>query len=418
MVTFSFRNVMKNMLRKLSFKFYIITIFCIFICGFYIGKKVLMPYFYEHMINMVVVENKKIAEHIFIHDNIAELKISMNDELQILKNNFKLIKLKYYDKHGIIKASTNREDVGKKNSFDYFDSKVKLGKIHYKVVRKGESSLENEYYNKDIAEIYIPLTHEGMHDGAVEVYYDLTEIQDEFDRIIFRIDSAYFIISFFSLCILYFILYRLSMSDLKQQYFQKEILDLNKSLKKTVKKRTKQLEYKNNELQKLLNHDSLTQVYSRAFLLEMAKRYFELVQRNETTLFCITFDLDHFKKINDTYGHAAGDKVLKEFSLYVQQFMRSSDIFGRVGGEEFMAFVQNVNKEGVNILVEKIRKHVEENAIVYKNSELKITVSIGISTFSNEKILDELIEKADKALYEAKENGRNQVKFYETKKGQ
>jgi diguanylate cyclase (GGDEF)-like protein len=201
-------------------------------------------------------------------------------------------------------------------------------------------------------------------------------------------------------------------ADLNRKRNEEEIYQLNETLQEKVRKRTFQLLKKNKELKKLANFDSLTGVYNRGFFLNLASKYFDIAKRNNTSLHIISFDLDHFKNINDTYGHAMGDDVLKEFTKIVNPFMRNSDIFGRVGGEEFVACVQNVKDEGAILLAQKICNAVERSVIVFNDITIHITVSIGIAKLSDEKNIDELLEKSDQAMYQAKEAGRNRIECY------
>jgi diguanylate cyclase (GGDEF)-like protein len=347
-----------------------------------------------------------------MHDSINDANISLNEELLMLKDNFKLQKIKFFNAQGVVVASTDLRDMGKQNTEEYFINNVQKGEIFYKIIHKGTLSLENEYIPKDVAEIYFPKYVDGKFHSVIEVYYDITPISGEFNKIIKKIDSIYFAAVFIFILLFSFVLYRLSVADLNRKRNEEEIYQLNETLQEKVRKRTFQLLKKNKELKKLANFDSLTGVYNRGFFLNLASKYFDIAKRNNTSLHIISFDLDHFKNINDTYGHAMGDDVLKEFTKIVNPFMRNSDIFGRVGGEEFVACVQNVKDEGAILLAQKICNAVERSVIVFNDITIHITVSIGIAKLSDEKNIDELLEKSDQAMYQAKEAGRNRIECY------
>lgn len=152
--------------------------------------------------------------------------------------------------------------------------------------------------------------------------------------------------------------------------------------------------------------DPLTGIYNRRMLFQLTKEQFHLSQRHALPLALLIIDIDHFKNVNDTYGHQVGDKVLVETVKEVSFHIRKSDIFGRYGGEEFMIACPETDEEGAYTLAEKIRRLIATHPfedIGYKS------VSIGIALLKDEKSLDELIKKADKALYKAKESGRNRV---------
>ncbi len=346
-----------------------------------------------------------------MHDSIKEANISLNEELAMLKNNFKLQKIKFFDAQGIVVASTDLSDIGQQNTENYFINNVKKGEVFFKIIQKGTLSLENEYIPKDVAEIYFPKFVDGKFHSVIEIYYDITPISGEFNKIIKKIDSIYFAAVFVFILLFSFVLYRLSVADLNRKRNEEEIFQLNETLQEKVRKRTFQLLKKNKELKKLANFDSLTGVYNRGFFLNLASKYFDIAKRNNTSLYIISFDLDHFKNINDTYGHAMGDDVLKAFTNIVTPYMRNSDVFGRVGGEEFVACIQNVKDEGATLLAQKICKAVQNATFVFNDVTIHLTVSVGIAKLTDEKSIDELIEKSDKAMYQAKEAGRNRVLF-------
>ncbi|AKP45624.1 GGDEF domain-containing protein [Bacillus smithii] len=162
------------------------------------------------------------------------------------------------------------------------------------------------------------------------------------------------------------------------------------------------------ELGNLALTDPLTKIYNRRYLdLNLEKS--SLFPNKEQSMTLILFDIDYFKAINDTFGHNAGDMVLKKVCRVVKEIIRESDIFVRTGGEEFLIFLQDCSLEQGIKLAERIRKTVEETDFVYKDKRIYVTISVGVSKYSKEKDLKEFTEKADQALYQAKETGRNKV---------
>ncbi|MFA6789551.1 MAG: GGDEF domain-containing protein [Arcobacteraceae bacterium] len=405
-------EIVKNIFTKNILRCYVVIVSLIILSSYFIGKKVLMPFFYEHMIKMAISENQKISEHIFMHASIQDSNISLNEELSMLKDNFQLQKIKFFDTQGVVLASTQESDIGQHNQEQYFINHVKKGEVFFKIIHKNTLSLENEYIEKDVAEIYFPMFQDEKLFGVIEIYYDITQISGEFDKIIKKIDSIYFIAVFAFFLFFSFILYRLSIADLNRKKNEEEIFQLNETLQEKVRKRTFQLLKKNKQLKKLANFDSLTGVYNRGFFLNLASKYFDIAKRNLTSLYIISFDLDHFKNINDAHGHATGDEVLKEFTSVVSSYMRNSDLFGRIGGEEFVACIQNVKDEGAILFAQKICDAINHAKIEFNDKRIHLTVSIGIAKLTTENNIDELIEKSDKAMYEAKESGRNKVIFY------
>ena len=155
--------------------------------------------------------------------------------------------------------------------------------------------------------------------------------------------------------------------------------------------------------------DSLTGVGNRLLLDSKARELFKSSKVNKTSLSLIIFDIDHFKKVNDTYGHLAGDFILKEVVKIVKACFRSDDLFVRCGGEEFCVMIQgSINR--VQEAMEKARQKVEEHSFQYKEKNIKITVSAGITCQQEEDCnWKEIYDRADKLLYKAKASGRNKI---------
>jgi diguanylate cyclase (GGDEF)-like protein len=138
----------------------------------------------------------------------------------------------------------------------------------------------------------------------------------------------------------------------------------------------------------------------------------DVAKRHQSELSLIIIDIDHFKDVNDNYGHLIGDEILKTMSSIVSENIRASDIFGRYGGEEFLIICTQTNKENAYILAEKLRIIIEKynfNKIGTK------TISLGISTYEKDDSIKSLFKKSDEALYCAKESGRNKTVIYEEK---
>lgn len=154
--------------------------------------------------------------------------------------------------------------------------------------------------------------------------------------------------------------------------------------------------------------DYLTQLHNRMYLFEIGDKYYENAKRKHLSLVVAMLDIDHFKRINDRYGHHAGDVALKEVSAILRQSVRGTDIVSRYGGEEFCIVLSNTSIEDGLKVLEKIRVNISKIKITLKNIEFGFTISIGVS----DKLLGSLnsmIDHADKALYQAKEEGRNRV---------
>jgi len=190
---------------------------------------------------------------------------------------------------------------------------------------------------------------------------------------------------------------------------------LNASLEDKVKERTKELEFRNKELKLLASTDPLTKLYNRRYFTKTSAQILAISKRNQLDLSIIMLDVDEFKRVNDTYGHAVGDDVLIAIATTLKEFTRESDVICRFGGEEFIILLPETNVEGAKIIAEKIRLAIKDKVVHINNTvELKSTVSIGVSQvdLQSDKHIETSIHRADKALYEAKETGKDKVCIY------
>jgi diguanylate cyclase (GGDEF)-like protein len=168
------------------------------------------------------------------------------------------------------------------------------------------------------------------------------------------------------------------------------------------------------ELVKLTRHDPLTDIPNRRYFLERCLQEFVRARRNLTPLCVASLDVDHFKKINDQYGHAAGDEMLKTLCRHIEQQLRNMDLFARVGGEEFALLMPDTELEGSFLLCERIRQVVSEHQLVFNNHIISCTISIGVTILKPaDATMDDCLFRADKAMYQAKKNGRNRVESTE-----
>ena len=173
-----------------------------------------------------------------------------------------------------------------------------------------------------------------------------------------------------------------------------------------------ELEEANKELQEKNTLDELTGLYNRRFYDQKILAEFRRSRRNLTPLSLVVIDIDHFKQVNDNYGHLAGDECLVAVSSCIKRCLRrSADISCRYGGEEFCLILPETDSHGAISLAEELRESVEVCQISYNNITIKLTISCGISTYLQQKHVkpEHLFALADKALYKAKDNGRNQV---------
>ncbi|WP_296247815.1 sensor domain-containing diguanylate cyclase [Pseudomonas sp. UBA4194] len=176
----------------------------------------------------------------------------------------------------------------------------------------------------------------------------------------------------------------------------------------------RQLQASNLQLQKLSSTDRLTGLYNRGHWEEALKLEYARHARYGHATSLIMFDIDHFKRVNDTYGHQVGDQVIQRVADVLRELVRDADIAGRYGGEEFAVLLPDTDKAGGAMLAERLRKVVEEQTVESEAGPVRFTISLGVADLGYPTDdYKQLIEWADQALYASKRGGRNRVTVYE-----
>jgi two-component system, cell cycle response regulator len=179
-----------------------------------------------------------------------------------------------------------------------------------------------------------------------------------------------------------------------------------------IKRLQDELEEKNRELERLSISDGLTGLFNHRHIHGLLAEEFERVARTEDCMSVAMFDLDHFKAVNDTYGHQAGDRVLVELADILRETARDIDRLGRYGGEEFMVLLPETCIEDATVFVERVRREVARRPFdIGREEPLRMTLSAGVATYPHELIgdVETLVRLADQALYAAKAGGRNRI---------
>ena len=183
----------------------------------------------------------------------------------------------------------------------------------------------------------------------------------------------------------------------------------NRLIRKLVESRQK--------IEEMVMSDELTGIFNRRHSLMRFGEEFQKAKRFRSNLSCVMIDIDHFKNINDNYGHLIGDKVLKDFSLFLSKFIRAYDILGRYGGEEFLIVLPDTDLESTKHFAERLRREVREMLVIKADSyQINLTISLGVASLSkHDNILDDVLKRADDGLYKAKNTGRDRVAWIEHK---
>ena len=193
---------------------------------------------------------------------------------------------------------------------------------------------------------------------------------------------------------------------------KRQIQELNEHrdlLEKEVKERTYELEQANKKLDIISRTDELTQLPNRRDMHRTIEKEVERANRMKKVFSVIFIDIDHFKNVNDTYGHAAGDAVLKSVSSTIRSLLRKYDVLARYGGEEFLTLLPETEVNDAALVAERFRKQIENQTIFFGDQEIKVTITLGVAQYDSALGAERCIQLADKALYEGKETGRNRV---------
>lgn len=170
-------------------------------------------------------------------------------------------------------------------------------------------------------------------------------------------------------------------------------------------------EHLNTELRRLAARDPLTDLFNRRSFLSLLDKANSLAMRQNTPLAVMIIDLDHFKSINDTLGHAVGDQALRHFVQVAQGCLRKEDVMGRLGGEEFGVFLPNAPLEAAQEVAERLRAAVAQAPLVLPEKSLQLTVSVGVAPCAHHDPAEAALHRADQAMYCAKQHGRNRVEL-------
>ncbi len=168
------------------------------------------------------------------------------------------------------------------------------------------------------------------------------------------------------------------------------------------------------QIYRMANYDPVTQARTKHYFLDQLEQEFSHAKRRGQLLSLILFDVDFFKKVNDTYGHPAGDYALKRIAELTRQVVRAEDLFARYGGEEFVVLMRDTREEDAILLADRLRKLVSMTPINFEQHHFKVAISCGVASLAGQNFenAQQMVQRADQYLYFAKQNGRNRVASY------
>lgn len=343
----------------------------------------------------VLIEQQK--ELMFVSGPGSEMKLGLHGtemfdfdlSLRYYLEPFNIIKVKVYDTGKKIIYSTDPMLIGKIDEKNQRLKKALAGKIDAKMVTKDKATdlADEELRDVDVVETYVPIM--GLNNkvlGSFEVYVNITSYRNQIRH------GAILMTSLLTLVLIgvfgfSYLLVRGGAVQLKEAQSKLEVISIT---------------------------DPLTGIHNRGYLMKRGELEMERVRRSigkqSLSLGCIMLDLDHFKRVNDTRGHVAGDIVLKEVALRLRSCVRQYDVIGRYGGEEFVILLPDTPFEQSLLVAERIGEKVRSELIEIEGEQLLITASLGVScSCEADNSLTDIIKRADEGMYKAKTEGRDRV---------
>lgn len=310
--------------------------------------------------------------------------------------------IKQEDKIFFTSSSANDDDYKNDMLTRYFDEYESATDILKNSFKSSDATYETSSDKwGTFRSVFIPITLEDGSKYILGADIRTQYIEDELDKLLYKNITISFVFILF-ITIILFLRHKIEKKELKF------ISVIEKSLKKEIDLKTQQLLSSNKKLKQLYVTDRLTNLYNRHKIDNELLNELKKAKKYDETFGILILDIDHFKSINDNYGHIVGDSVLIECAKILQESIRKTDIAARWGGEEFLILCPKIDADGLKTLAQKIRKNFESTKFETEKTQ---TLSIGCTLYNNDETIETILSRADKALYKAKNGGRNRVEI-------
>ena len=329
-------------------------------------------------------------------------------ELDSVRQALGVLKVRIFDHDGRITYSTDASETGRLNENAYFRD-VAAGHARTNLVSRNESSLDGDNYVRDLVEIYVPLIEQGGFVGAFEIYYDITDQRKDFDLRLRAMSLDLAGLLAVLLAVFFVIVVRSYTGALQTERAH------CRRLHDEVERRLQiedELRQSHGHYRHLAHHDSLTGIPNRTLFLDRFQHALANARRYGTPLGLLFIDLDRFKTINDTWGHEAGDRILKAAAAVLQKSIRESDTAARIAGDEFAVLVEHADENTVTALVDRLAREFA-SGLDFGDGDISTSASIGISLYPQDgDDIETLLRHADIAMYRAKADRRGSWQYF------
>lgn len=394
---------MRDKMRMLFSESFLRNILLASVAAVIIIPVYIVLYMYPSFEKMLVMETKDEAVRIATHlkaeilSGIPELRNDLlphdlPDLVENAKKDFAMVKIKIYKPSGEVIYSSDIKEIGNVNTEKYFREIVAAGKSYAELIDEDDKSLEGQLYDADVVETYVPIMRDNKFMGAFEIYLDVTQKKRSIDKLISQSHAVLIFISLSLLAAVIVTSFKAGKNVASRKRAEEEVRSLNERLKGLYE-----------EAKACSLHDPLTGLANRRFLEVQMEKRLEEVKRYGENLSVILLDIDNFKRYNDSRGHVEGDGLLAKIAKVLVKTVRGVDSVFRYGGEEFLVLLPRTSAVMAVVAAERLRKVVE--------AQTEVTISLGIAT-AQMPLEGNMIDRADKALYRAKRNGRNRVEVW------
>lgn len=380
------KDIVLNLFKKKLFRSLIFFVTVLLFALPFLIFNIVTTSFYNEIIFNISDDAKRVAKHIHsrhFQENSVDL---LNKNMKKIIDDFNVYRIKYFDKDGVILSATVPKDIGTKNSNDYFYDKVAKGEIFYKVVKKGQKSMDKTIIEKDVVEIYIPIFKNKQFIGAFELYYDITDKIASFQSVKNRIGFLLLIVVVSLFLMIVFMLYSASRNDLKREIVEDEL--------KSSKAKAEQASYAKSEFLANMSHEIRTPLNSVIGFIgllleeeedEKKKKTLEIVDGSSKTLLQLINDILDFSKIE------SGKLEIEKISFSIEKEMENmSKMFDSHIQEKNINFTTNIDKDLPKFVVsdplriKQITLNLISNAIKFTPKDGSVTLDLNYLKDSNE----------------------------------